>query len=371
MQVGLIVGNIGFVRDLFEKFNKTFGFIIDFGMMSYMFALGIEMDPYVFLQKQTRHVKVAYSGIITTFILAIILSPFVRYFPSLHKLLEFTSALAILLASTDSPVLTRLLTQLKIGKSDIGKLVIAAAMHSDFVCYCILSICYILTPLPDICMDLTQDFDHKKRTKMAFAVFGEVVFTLMVSPFFMHWVDNENPDGRPMKGPHLILSIAFVVLMIASSVLTGFSPLLSAFMVGVCFPREGRVSKWVITKINYLLNTIFFPIFFLWVGFEADFRQFEANNVNTWIKILLLLIVSIVGKVVGALFTGKMLGIHWPESVAIGLLLTTKGHLHIYLAIKVVNPYAYLFFLFDILMHFLVVLNCGPQLQLRLQYCGL
>lgn len=342
MQVGVIVGNIGFVRGLFQKFNLTFGFIIDFGMMAYMFALGIEMDPYILLQKPPRYVRVAYTGILITFLLAITVTPFVKYFPNIDKLVEFSLALSILMASTDSPVLTRLITQLKIGKSDIGKLVIACAMHSDFVCYCTLAICFILAPLPDICSDLHLGFDSKKVMRMGFAVLGEVVFTLIISPFFMSWVNNENPEGRPMKGPHLILSIAFVVLMCSFSVLTGFTPILSAFIVGVCFPKEGRVSKWVVTKINYMLNTIFFYIFFLWVGFEADLRQFEAKNVSTWVKILMLMVVSIFGKVSGALATGAIQGFHWPEAVSIGLLLTTKGHLHIYLVVKVVSPYAFL-----------------------------
>ncbi|XP_058762844.1 cation/H(+) antiporter 28-like [Vicia villosa] len=335
--VGVIVGNIGFVRSLFEKFNSTFGFIIDFGMMAYMFALGIEMDPYILLQKPPRYVRVAYTGILITFLLAITVSPFLKYFPNIDKLVEFSLALSILMASTDSPVLTRLLTQLKIGKSDIGKLVIACAMHSDFVCYCTLAICFILAPLPDICSDLHLGFDSKKVMRMGFAVLGEVVFTLVISPFFMSWVNNENPEGRPMKGPHLILSIAFVVLMCSSSVLTGFTPILSAFIVGVCFPKEGRVSKWVVTKINYVLNTIFFYIFFLWVGFEADLRKFEAKNVSTWVKILVLMVVSIVGKVSGALATGAIQGFHWPEAISIGLLLTTKGHLHIYMVVKVMS----------------------------------
>jgi Kef-type K+ transport system membrane component KefB len=313
-------------------------------MMGYMFALGVEMDPYVLLQKPPRHVRVAYSGVGITFMLAIVVTPLIRYFPHINKLLEYTTALSILLSSTDSPALTRLLTQLKIGKSDIGKLVIASAMHSDFVCYCFLSICYILAPLPEICDDLQKSY-ISKTSKMGLAVFVEVLFTLMVSPFFMSWVDEENPDGKPMKGPHLILSIAFVVLMCASSAFVGFTPILSAFLVGVCFPREGRVSRWVITKINYLLNTIFFPIFFLWVGFEADFRHFEAKKYRTWANIVFLMVISITGKISGALVSGAVQGFCWPEATAIGLLLTTKGHLHIYLAVKVVYPYAFFFIL--------------------------
>ncbi|RDX60755.1 Cation/H(+) antiporter 28, partial [Mucuna pruriens] len=334
--VGLIGGNIGFVRRLFEKFNRTFGFIIDFGMMCYMFALGIEMDPSVLFARPTRYTKVAVAGVLCTFVTASFVTPVLRCFPDEHKLLDFTLSLSAMLSSTDSPVLTRLITQLKIGKSDIGKLVIGAGVHSDFVCYLLLSIGYIIMPLPQFCHDLEARIDLKKTIKMGCAVLGQVVFTAMLSPVLMKWVSNENPEGRPMKGPHLVLSLAFIVLMCASTTMYDYSPILSAFLVGVCIPREGRVSKWVITKINYMLTTVFFPIFFLWMGYESNLRWF-VTHISTWVRLLGILGVAIGGKVVGTIIAGVVLGFHWPESLAIGMLLVTKGHLHIYLAIKVIG----------------------------------
>ncbi|KAK7401273.1 hypothetical protein VNO78_12629 [Psophocarpus tetragonolobus] len=335
--VGLIVGNIGFVRGLYEKFNLTFGFIIDFGMTCYMFALGTEMDPHVLFIKPNRHTKVAIMGVLCTFIISALTTTVFHFFPDENKLIHFTIALATMISSTDSPVLTRLLTQLKIGKSDIGKLVIGAAMHSDFVCCLILSIGYIIMPLPVFCHRLEDSIIPIKTLAMAGAVLLQVLFTAMLSPMLMKWVSTENPEGRPLKGPHLVLSIAFMILMSAFSCMYYYTPILSAFLVGLCVPREGRVSKWVITKINYLLATIFFPIFFLWMGYEANFRNFEVHDFNTWARLVMLLVLAVAGKVSGTVISGAMLGFHWPESVAIGMLLVTKGHLHIYLAIKVIN----------------------------------
>ncbi|XP_020211719.1 cation/H(+) antiporter 28 [Cajanus cajan] len=341
IMVGLTVGNIGIVRRLFQKFNLTFGFIIDFGMMCYMFALGIEMDPRVLLARPAKYTKVAVSGVICTFIVAGLMAPMLQFFPGEHRVLGFTLSLATMLTNTDSPVLTRLMTQLKIGKSDIGKLMIGAAVHSDFLCYLILSIGYIILPLPQYCNQFQEMMDFKPKPresiKMGCAVLVQVVFTSMVSPMLMKWVSNENPEGRPMKGPHLVLSLAFMVLMCAFTTLYDYSPMLSAFLVGLCVPREGRVSKWVITRINYMLTSIFFPIFFLWMGYEANFRMFDVRHPLTWVRFVSLLIVATAGKVAGTIIAGAMLGFRWPESVAIGLLLVTKGHLHIYLAIKVIG----------------------------------
>lgn len=340
MQVGLLMGNVPFLRDLYGKFNHTFGFIIDFGMMCYMFALGVEMDPYVLFKKPTREAQVAYAGVIITFIIAGSAAPLLHYFAMDDHILEFTLSLSSLLSSTASPVLTRLITSLNIGKSDIGKLIIAAGMYSDFICSLLLSIGYISMPLDTFCTNMEQKGRIKKAIVMNSAVLGQALFTATVSPVFMKWVDNENPEGKPMKGSHLVLSIAFMVMSCASSILYNYSPVLSAFITGICFPREGRVSKWVISKINYLLTTIFFPIFFLWMGNAADFRLFQPRELWTWVKIFGPIVIVMAGKVVGTVVSGVILGFHWPESVAIGLLLTTKGHFHIYMAIKVASVFS-------------------------------
>ncbi|KAF7824573.1 cation/H(+) antiporter 28-like [Senna tora] len=336
MFVGLLVGNLAFLRTTFEVFNKTFGFIIDFVMMFYMFALGIEMDPFQIFQRPSRDAQIAYAGILSSFILACTLTPIFHYFTGPHKI-EFTLALSILLSSTASPVLTRLITSLKIGKSDIGKLVVAAGMHSDFLCSLILSFGYVSMPLPLVCHSSVLPDWLRKSIVMGFAVLGQIVFAALVSPFFMRWVNSENPEGRPMKGPHLVLSVAFMVLICASSTLYDYSPILSAFIAGICLPREGRLSKWIITKINYLLSTIFFPIFFLWMGYSADLRKFDWDEWETWVRLLMLIVIGMASKVAGTVICGAILGFNWPDSVAIGLLLASKGHFHIYLAIKVMK----------------------------------
>ncbi|PQQ17142.1 cation/H(+) antiporter 28 [Prunus yedoensis var. nudiflora] len=160
---------------------------------------------------------------------------------------------------------------------------------------------------------------------MGSALVIQTLFAAYVSPFFMNWVNNENPQGKPIKGSHLVLALAFMALVISCSPIYGYSPVLSAFMAGTFLPREGRVSKWVVGKINYLLTTIFYPIFFFWMGYEAVFKDFQPGHLGHG--------EATIGKVTGTVISGKLLGFNWPESVALGLLLTTKGHFHIYLAI--------------------------------------
>lgn len=104
--------------------------VVDFGMICYAFVLGLEMDPYVILKSPTRQAMVAYAGMLTTFIIACAVTPWLHYYSENANMVCFTISLSITLSGNGSHILTRLITQLKIGKSDIGKLGMIAGVHS-------------------------------------------------------------------------------------------------------------------------------------------------------------------------------------------------------------------------------------------------
>ncbi|KAF2293560.1 hypothetical protein GH714_002820 [Hevea brasiliensis] len=294
-----------------------------------MFVLGMEMDPYVIFKQPTQPAIIAYAGIISTFILACSIIPFMQYTQNTD--IGFTLSLSISLSGSGSHILTRIITNLKIGKSDIGKLVIAAGVHTDMISMLLISIGYIFVSSSSRFADLSARLTSVLT--MSCTLLLQIVFTAKISPIFMNWVNNENPEGKPMKGSHLVLSIAFMVMICTASPIYGYSPILSAFMAGIFLPSEGRVSKWAVGKINYLLTTFYYPVFFFWMGYHANFQKFEPGKWGTWARFFVLGVITLLGKVVGTVICGAMLGYHWRESFELGLLLTAKGHYHVFLAI--------------------------------------
>lgn len=331
LQIGLLIVNIPWIRDSFdEKFVTTLNFVAEFGMICYMFVLGLEMDPYTILKPPSQDVLVAYAGMLSTFILTCAITPFLKCSIK-NDDIGYTLYLSVTLSGSGSHVLTRIITNLKIGKSDIGKLVIAAGVHSDMISTLFLCIGYVFLPPNSKITDVPTRFT--KILTMAAALLLQIVFAAKVSPIFMNWVNNENPEGKPMKGSHLVLSIAFMVLVCSTPTFYGYSPILSAFLAGIFLPGEGRVSKWAVGKINYLLTLLFYPLFFFWVGYQCNFRNFEAGEWRTWVRLIVLIAIATFGKLVGTVICGAMLGYHWRESTELGFLLNAKGHFHVFLAV--------------------------------------
>ncbi|KAK9748456.1 hypothetical protein RND81_02G058800 [Saponaria officinalis] len=342
--VGLFLGNLPLVRRLLRVTDdqKSIGlqnmkFLTDFGMTIYMFALSLEMDPSLLFRVPKKEAIVAYTSIFFTFVLTSITTPFLRY--GVERSTPFNLAFSIILSSTGSPLLTRVLTDLKIGRSNIGKFSIYAAVYTELVTILIICIGYVIFQ-PEKSFRIrkleTNEHGHFKGhgiLPVASALVVQIIFTLTVGPTIFEWVNSTNPPGKVLKGSHLVLSVAFAVLIGCISPFFGFSPVLSAFVTGVCLPREGRVSKFIVTKVNHFLSLVFYPFFFVWVGLEAEFGYFEFKQASSWARLFGFFSVGTIGKVIGVVLSGFFFNFYWPESISLALLLNVKGHLHIYLTI--------------------------------------
>ncbi|KAK6135565.1 hypothetical protein DH2020_030673 [Rehmannia glutinosa] len=300
--VGLFLSNLPMIRKHTSGVQDTLQYIVEVAMVLHMFVVGLEVDPNIFLEIHLPEAKVAYSGVLTTFVMAALLTPFL-YIP-LETNVPFNLCLSIIISSTASPLLTRLITDLKIGKSDIGRFVVSAGVHTDLVSTLLICIGFII-------FDPEKKFEYRSIRAMLIMIsllIIETVLAAKLTPWIMNWVNRENPEDKPMKCSHLILAVACVV------VVCSFSPIWSG-----------------------AISAIFYPLFFFWVGTEAQLTHFEGGKLGTWGKLFLLFLIATTGKVVGSCVSGIMLGFHWQDSIASGLLLNIKGHFHVYLAIMATN----------------------------------
>ncbi|KAK1282829.1 Cation/H(+) antiporter 28 [Acorus calamus] len=219
------------------------------------------------------------------------------------------------MANTSSPLVARLTTELKIGKSDVGRLVVSAAVLSDMVS----------TALMAAGAAFASGFGSKELGRLVFLAV-EAAFIVKVAPQAVEWFDERNPEGKHVRGSHVALAAACVAGLCASMRLTGYDPAMAAFVVGLSLPREGRISRVFISKINYVLSTTFFPLFMTNVGLQADFRA------TPWGRLSGLIAIATVGKASGAMIAAMRTGLRASEAGSVGILLNVRGHYHIFMA---------------------------------------
>ncbi|RZC57332.1 hypothetical protein C5167_004636 [Papaver somniferum] len=330
LTVGIMLGNLAFMSELLEMvIPQLVSSLAEMGMSCYLLVLGLEMDLTVLTKKPNREEIVAYTGIISTFLITCAITPLIKLAKDANTI-GFIFSISITLTGTSSPVLTRLITDLRISRSDIGRLVIGAGLHTDMVTMLLISLSLVFHPYKS---KQSSQMKLKEGVRVVVVLVLIIVFLSTVLPIFVNWVNARNPIGKPMRGSDLVLFVAtMMILCNAGPTMVGYSPTMASFLIGLAFPRKGRLSKMMITKINQILNLIMFPLFFIWVGALANFGEVKPDESFVWVKLLFLFAIVTIGKVFGALLAAMLLGFPWHVAVAIGFFLNVKGHFHIYVA---------------------------------------
>lgn len=345
LQLGIVLAQFR-VLSLTNAINLVFGKIGGFVFAPYLFALGVEMDPSALLDAPTADAVVAYAGILSTAVLVTLFHTPIMHAASgiVHeRSLRAFLGLAAALANTASPVLTRLATDLKIAKTAVGRLAVGAGVASDMVTTLLIALGSM------IWRDSGTDGAAFSQPVLTAAVLVVVVMSGFVSRAMAEWVDGRNPEGRRMRGFDLsLVALVAATLCWFSSVLR-LDVNMAAFLVGLAFPSEGRVSRLLVSKINLVLSSFVLP---LYVGHvclslrqttddieEAGLKKNEGFRVYVmdlpfpWWKVFFVTVMGTLGKLVGCAAAGLLKGLGWLEALALGMLLNVKGYFHVYCAL--------------------------------------
>ncbi|KAG8092790.1 hypothetical protein GUJ93_ZPchr0012g19074 [Zizania palustris] len=337
------------VLSLTNAINLVFGKIGAFVFAPYLFALGVEMDPSTLLDAPSADAAVAYAGVLSTAVLVTLFhTPIMRSTSGIvheHSLRAFLG-LAACLANTASPVLTRLATDLKIAKTAVGRLAVGAGQATDMVTTLLIALGSMIWRDAGTDDDATAALAQPALTAAVLAV---VAMSGFVSRAMAEWVDGRNPEGRRMRGFDLSLVALVAATLCWFSSALRLDVNMAAFLVGLAFPSEGRVSRLLVSKINLVLSSFVLPLYVAHVclslrqttddveaaGLRKDegFRVYVMDLPFPWWKVFFVTAMGTLGKLVGCTVAGLLRGLGWLEVLALGMLLNVKGYFHIYCAL--------------------------------------
>ncbi|CAN6230388.1 unnamed protein product [Urochloa humidicola] len=340
------------VLSLTNAINLVFGKIGGFVFAPYLFALGVEMDPGTLLDAPTADAVIAYAGIFSTSVLVTLFHmPLMKATSGVvhERSLRSFLGLAAVLANTASPVLTRLTTDLKIAKTAVGRLAVGAGLASDMVTTMLIAVGSMIWRDADgAAAGGGETSSVFLQPVLTAAVLVVVIVSAFVSRAMAEWVGGRNPEGRRMRGFDLsLVAMAAAALCWLSSALR-LDVNMAAFLVGLAFPSEGRVSRLLVSKINFVLSSFVLPLYVSHVclslrqttddievaGLERTegFRAFVMELPFPWWKVFFVTVMGTLGKLSGCAAAGLLWGLGYLEALALGMLLNVKGYFHIYCA---------------------------------------
>ncbi|KAF9406426.1 K(+)/H(+) antiporter [Podila epigama] len=195
----------------------------------------------------------------------------------------------------------------------VGFITVCAAAAGDIVAWLLLallvSLIHATTPIMPLYVIL-----------MSIGVCLVLVYA--VRPLLMYCVRVTHSEEEPSQKMIavtlvIVLSTAFVTHII------GIHSIFGGFLVGLLIPHDSGFAEGLTRRIEDLVGVYFLPIFFACSGFKTQVSL--LNNAETWGMVVLVVLVSWFGKMLGCTTAARYNGMTWRESLSIGFLMNCKG----------------------------------------------
>ena len=327
------------------------------GMLFFIVTIGLDISLGEFRRIGRKALSVGIIGTLVPLVLGFVMC---YVFPTVIGVTakdQFSTALFMgsILSLSANPVIARILMDMGLFKSEIGRTIMSATLVDDLVGWGLFAVI------------LAEFGPHATGQGQGAAIFGMVFVFIggilllghFVLPRLMEWVHRNLPQPAGS-----ISCIALLALLgAAGSEYLGLHSFLGAFVVGIALADVYRQHPKPFEIIGDFSYAVFTPIFFVSMAIAADF----VKGFDLWL-VALITVVAFVGKICGVFIGGKLAGMDNRQALAVGCGLNARGILGIVMAAA-----AYDAELIDLRLFVACVLMCvittmaaGPALHLIL-----
>lgn len=366
MAAGLVLGPIVFGAWFPEFHAMVFApdslpglaSLAQLGLVLFMFIVGVELRAPDGVRAQLRSAGlVGVASVLVPMGLGFAVAPWLHpYAPDGVALLPFALFMAAAMSITAFPILARILKERNMTHTPLGRLALGGAAIADVLAWVMLALVVALVGAGD-------GYGGFLRATGGLAILAAIVF-LAVRPLYARLLHLHAPDGAPS----LMVLAALLIGAFACAAATewlGVHAVFGAFLFGACLPRDDRLLKSLIERVEYLAIVVLMPIFFALAGLSTTRDAFAGAAFGA---MLLILVVAVVGKVVGGAIGARLSGQGWRESFAVGSLMNARALMELIvmkvgLDAGIIGPDLFTMLL---VMAILTTVMTGPLLSLSL-----
>jgi len=314
-----------------ELFPKTGGAkialdgITSLAVIMLLFVAGMEVQLNVVLKQGKAAIYTSFTSMVIPFVLGFSI---VWYFPDIFHFQEkyhlvYALFFGIAMSISALPVITRILMDLNLFKTNVGMVVIAAAIFDDLTGWLTFSLVLSM---------IGQEGEITNVWYTIGMILGFGLFMLIIGKWIINkilpWIQNKLswPDG--------VLSICLGCCFLGAAFTEniGLHAILGAFITGIAFGDSVHLHEKAREIIHQFVTNVFAPLFFVSLGLRVNFIQ----NFDP-ILVSIVLFLAVVCKVFGASLGAYMGGLSKRESIAVGFGLNARGAMEIILGTLALN----------------------------------
>ncbi|XP_050204923.1 cation/H(+) antiporter 15 [Mercurialis annua] len=283
------------------------------GLLYFLFLVGVEMDISVIKRTGKKALAIAIAGMILPFITGVAFSFYIH--KDSHSLNKgtFILFLGVALSVTAFPVLARVLAELKLINTELGRIAMSAALINDICAWILLCFAIALAE---------NDNASLASLWVILSSVAFVVFCVFVVRPAISWIIRRTPEGETFSEFYICLILTGVMISGFITDAIGTHSVFGAFVFGLVIPN-GPLGVTLIEKLEDFVSGLLLPLFFAMSGLKTNVQAIK--QASTWGFLVLVIILGSAGKIVGTLVVTFIYQMPMREGLTLGLLMNTKG----------------------------------------------
>ncbi|AEE34204.1 cation/H+ exchanger 16 [Arabidopsis thaliana] len=290
--------------------------LANLGLLLFLFLVGLEIDLTSLRRTGKKAISIAAAGMLLPFGMGIVTSfafPEASSSGDNSKVLPFIIFMGVALSITAFGVLARILAELKLLTTDLGRISMNAAAINDVAAWVLLALAVSLSG------------DRNSPLVPLWVLLSGIAFVIacfLIVPRIFKFISRRCPEGEPIGEMYVCVALCAVLLAGFATDAIGIHAIFGAFVMGVLFPK-GHFSDAIVEKIEDLVMGLLLPLYFVMSGLKTDITTIQG--VKSWGRLALVIVTACFGKIVGTVSVALLCKVRLRESVVLGVLMNTKG----------------------------------------------
>jgi Kef-type K+ transport system membrane component KefB len=289
------------------------GVIAQLGVILYMFLVGLDLNAELLRSRGHATVAISHASIVVPFLLGAVLALWLypRLAPGGVRFTSFALFMGVAMAITAFPVLARILTDRRMGKTPLGVVALSCAAADDVTAWCLLAFMVGLAKA-EVSAALRTVFLALGYIALMFGVVRPVAIRMLAA------------DREEELFPGAV-SWVLVALLLSALVTEaiGIHAIFGAFLLGAIIPHDSAVARLFTHKLEDVVTILLLPAFFAYTGMRTQIGLIAGPE--AWLICAAIIVAATVGKFGGTLAAARFTGLDWRTSAALGILMNTRG----------------------------------------------
>ena len=293
------------------------------GIMMLLLLTGMETDQRLVRKVGHTALAVSLAGILIPFVCGFALGEFLpeSILPNDQRLIP-SLFLGTALSISSVKIVALVVREMNFMRRDLGQVIVASAIIEDTIGWILIAVIFGIAGRGSL------DLLSLVKSITGIAIFLGVSFTVGRRIVFslIRWAN----DNFQSEFPVITMILIIMGVMAEITQFLGVHTVLGAFVSGILIGESPILTKHVEDQLRGLITALFMPVFFGLAGLSADLTILKDPTLA--LLTAGLIVIASVGKFSGAFLGGKLGGLTFKESVAVGSAMNARGSTEVIVA---------------------------------------